>query len=105
MVTMVRLVGTSPLFQFAPTVQSLLVLPCHVWAEASLADRAVSAVADRLARAKRHNRVLLQPGSDRPTGLGLFWRKSFGSRRIVASTMHLGTASAPVSFRFTRADG
>jgi hypothetical protein len=24
MVTMVRLVGTSPLFQFAPTVQSLL---------------------------------------------------------------------------------
>jgi len=81
--------GTVPVDQLLPTVQSLLVAPVHVCAEAEPDEMAVSAVADTLARSKRNNRVLLLAGGDRRARFGLLWSKSSGCCRIVISPMHL----------------
>ncbi|UZE52410.1 hypothetical protein [Rhodopseudomonas sp. P2A-2r] len=80
-------VGATPLLQFEPTVQSLLVAPVHVWAAAEPTDRAISAVADAPAMNKRSHRILLPPG-DRCVRLERSCRMSSSCRRLVASPMH-----------------
>src|SRR3954454_14815400 len=89
MLTTLPAIGAAPPDQLVPAVQSVLVVPFQLtWAAAELTERAVSIVADTLARSKRSNRDLLLLDWDCRLRFGMSRRVPFDTRRMVAVPMH-----------------
>lgn len=103
MVAAVAAVGANPLLQFAPSVQSELTAPVHVWADADPADRAVRAAVDMLASNKwSQSAMWLAGGGCRRARSTLFRRTSSECRRIVTSLTHSRMTLIPVSLGSAR---
>src|SRR4051794_1024675 len=87
-VTTLPAMGTAPPDQLLPTVQSLLVVPVQLWAEADAVNRAISAAAEALASSKRSIRVRLSVDRERCVRFRLLHSGSSWCRRIEAAPMH-----------------